>query len=305
MMLRLLLLWGWLLAAGASRAQAPATEIDRLTTAAQVQQFVRTCEGGYKEFVLTDSISEECDMVQRCALLGTRSSWTKADFDGNGKADLLVLGYRSSTSPRRMIMCFLDLESQKLQKAWLVFGGYNCDVPQLCQVRGQVAIRYAHIVMEGERSASTEKAVCQVDTLIFDKTNFIEYNRSPKNYDIQKIVFSTTECYGICPVFDLQISREGTATYQAKKFSKKEGNFTTTIKPQQFKELWRLLNYLDLPKLRDHYAVPQTDNPTCTLTITYGNGQVKTIEDYGEKGTFGLQRVYRLLFALRESQAWH
>ena len=39
-------------------------------------------------------------------------------------------------------------------------------------------------------------------------------------------------------------------------------------------------------------------------TVTYDNGKVKSIRDYGLLGTYGLDRVYQLLFELRENQKW-
>jgi hypothetical protein len=47
-----------------------------------------------------------------------------------------------------------------------------------------------------------------------------------------------------------------------------------------------------------------TDDQTCTLKITYDNGKTKTITDYGKIGTYGLNRVYSILFSLRQNQKW-
>jgi len=53
------------------------------------------------------------------------------------------------------------------------------------------------------------------------------------------------------------------------------------------------------------YRVSWTDDQTSTLKITYDNGKVKTIRDYGLIGTFGLSQAYKLLFDLRGSQPWN
>jgi hypothetical protein len=60
----------------------------------------------------------------------------------------------------------------------------------------------------------------------------------------------------------------------------------------------------DFETLQDNYAVNWTDDQTAKLKITYDNGKVKSIRDYGLLGTYGLDRVYQLLFELRENQKW-
>ena len=47
-----------------------------------------------------------------------------------------------------------------------------------------------------------------------------------------------------------------------------------------------------------------TDRPSCNLTITYNQGKKKTIHDYGKKGTFGLQKLYKMISRLRTNQNW-
>lgn len=310
--LLVLVVWALLWLPGRSQAQGlgganGAAPIASLTTAAQVQEFVRARNSkytDYKEFRLTDSLDIECDSALVCLAPGGRTSWLKADFDGNGRTDLLVTGYLTSSSSRRRITCFLDLGEQKFTEIRLNSRVNDCALFQLSRAENVAAIRYAHIVVDRGYEEPKKPPMCQADTLIFDKTQFIEYNHTPKNYHIQKIAFSTTKCYGICPVFKLRINQNGAATYQAGEYNKKEGDFKATIEAGPLRELWALLNYLNFPKLNEYYAIGATDNPTCTLTIIYANGQVKTIEDYGEEGTFGLSRAYELLFALRTTQDW-
>lgn len=301
---RLLILVPWLLAlASTGRAQVArrATRFDSLVTAAQVQQFVRT--QNQPQFVLTDSLRPECRYTQVCAAL-TGSSWLKEDFDGNGRTDLVVVGYRNATSFQRRVLCFLDLGYQEVKTIWLSDNGYECAVPQLGMVQGKPAIYYAHVQIMGERFAQNRQAVCRVDTLVFDYTRLVEYNHAPKDNHIQKVTFNTSACYGTCPILTLQIAHNGMASYQAEAYNPTQGNFTAVVEAKPLAELWALLNYLNFPTLQDHYAIGATDHPTATLTITYAGGKVKTIEDYGEQGTFGLQQVYKLLFALRTTQAW-
>ncbi len=151
------------------------------------------------------------------------------------------------------------------------------------------------------------------DILIFKFGDFVELNSTPATHRIEKIEYSKGRpCFGDCPIFDLTINQNRTASYcphditslidAKKKMSDKK--FTTTIDTTNFHLLINLLNYIDFAKLDSNYAVGCTDSQDCTLKITYDNGKIKKIDDYGLMGTYGLDRTYDLLFNLRENQQW-
>ncbi|RZK19087.1 MAG: hypothetical protein EOO56_14900 [Hymenobacter sp.] len=284
------------------------TAIDSLATSAQVRQFVRKWGSNCYRFIVTDSLYQDCVDRQTCLTPDNRRSWVKADFDNDGSTDLLVTGRDSEHFVRdRSIICFLNKRQQSPRIIWLAEDGDDCPVAQVGYLRNKAIIRYAHVSLSklrGAQTTSSRQSVCRIDTLVFKEPGFIEYSRAPKDYQIQRVAFSTEACYGSCPIFELHVARNGAATYRAEEYNERKGTFTATVDAQAIKELWDLLNYLNFPQLEEKYAVRATDHPTCTLTITYADGKVKTIEDYGEQGTFGLQRAYELLFALRNSQAW-
>lgn len=47
-----------------------------------------------------------------------------------------------------------------------------------------------------------------------------------------------------------------------------------------------------------------TDDQTSSLKITFNNGNIKTISDYGMIGTYGLKILYGKLAELRFNQKW-
>ena len=51
-------------------------------------------------------------------------------------------------------------------------------------------------------------------------------------------------------------------------------------------------------------GVNWTDDQTVELKIIYSSGKIKTISDYGASGSYGLKKVYKLLFDLRQNQNW-
>lgn len=144
----------------------------------------------------------------------------------------------------------------------------------------------------------------KTDTLIFKFGGFYEYNPTPDNFDIQEIGFSTSPCFGTCPVFELLIKGDRTAKFNAKYYNDKKGMFKATVDSASFTNLVTTINYIKLTSLKDDYSVNWTDDQTITLEIKFNNGQVKNISDYGGIGTFGLEHLYDQLFALRKTQKW-
>lgn len=55
--------------------------------------------------------------------------------------------------------------------------------------------------------------------LTFKFDTFIEYKPELISYDIEKIEYTTNGCYGMCPIFDLEIDNDGNATLFAKDFN--------------------------------------------------------------------------------------
>ena len=100
------------------------------------------------------------------------------------------------------------------------------------------------------------------------------------------------------------INADRTAEYNAIRFNDKSGKFKGQIKEKEFSRLIDLLQETDFVNLKDKYKVNRTDHQTAFLTITYDDGKIKKIEDYGLKGTDELVKLYKFLFDLRENQEW-
>jgi len=147
-------------------------------------------------------------------------------------------------------------------------------------------------------------------TLIYKYGNLVEYNKSPTDNHIEKIEFKAGGCFGTCPIYELTIDKHQSASFVAKgnNFDPfnygNEGFFKGKIKDDDYGHLISLLNYIDFIKLNNEYTVPWTDDRTGILKITYNNGNIKTISDYGMVGTYGLKSVYELLEDLRFNQKW-
>ena len=89
-------------------------------------------------------------------------------------------------------------------------------------------------------------------------------------------------------------------------FSKpKEGTFTTTIKEADFDKLIMLLNNLNIKNLQSDYGNKNvSDLPTSYLNVTFKDGSLKQIKDYGKNGSLELKELYLFLEDLRKTQTW-
>ncbi|MEN2400178.1 DUF6438 domain-containing protein [Flavobacterium sp. MC2016-06] len=150
--------------------------------------------------------------------------------------------------------------------------------------------------------------------LTFKFGDFIEYNENPKKNKISTIEFSTSGCFGTCPVYKLTLNRDSLSIFNAQYYNfnenieitygKEEGVFSTTINKIDFDKLEEILNYCDFENLNKEYHVSHTDDQRGNLKITFNDGKVKTISDYGMVGTYGLKMIYEKLAELRFNQKW-
>jgi len=167
------------------------------------------------------------------------------------------------------------------------------------------------------------------DTLIYKYGNIVEFNKEPSNYKIDSITFSSLwGWYGEkMPLTNpdyvdrvMKIDRSGRAVltnnkefvyYVLAKGQKKprdpstvSGKFKTKIKKADLEEIYNLINYLSIKKLKDTYAIKWTDDTTSYIRVKFSDGSVKYIADYGGRGTYGLRNLFSKFYALIKSQDW-
>ena len=286
------------------------TKIEKAESEADVEMLIRSLGEGYKNFTIKpiNQFQGSHGGINFCKRMSdslhiTRSFY-KADFDKNGYPDLLVIGENYGFE----IVIVMSYGNDSLNPYRLTRKSFQeCTFPKILE---NTIIRYYYMSIPG-RMEKNRKASLQFANLVFKYGDFIEYNPLPKKYSIERIDFKTTICFGTCPVFNISINGDKSSSFEAQEFNKQTdtsaeitGTFKSTLEDSSFNEIINLLEYIDFPSLKDEYSVSWTDDQTSTLTVTYNNGKIKTITDYGMIGTFGLDRLYQLLFALRFNQHW-
>lgn len=286
------------------------SKIDKLNSKEDIENLIHSFDKKYEKFTLKPinefksnfRTDEYCKRISDS--LDITKSFYKADFDNNGYTDLLAIGNYYDFK----IFIVMNNQNDSLKIKSLTRSFQQCTFPKIIN---DTIIRYYQMTESDWLEGKTTRTL-KFDDLVYKYGDFIEYNPKVNDYSIQKIEYQTTGCFGTCPIFFISIDKNRQGIFKAQSYnletgdSKKEilGTFHTTLKESSFKKIINLLNYIDFPNLKDNYTVPWTDDQTSTLTITYGNGQVKNIRDYGLIGTYGLDRLYELLFEVRFNQYW-
>ena len=226
-----------------------------------------------------------------------KNKFFKLDLDANGLTDLVVNG--------KYLFAVTDEGNGKYNRHFIDRGAFTSRNYNLLAILPKESLPL--LVVQGYnryQRAGAGIAATKPDTLLLKFGAFIEYRPTPSKLRVSQISFSTSGCFGTCPVFELTIRADRTAAYHAIEYNKKKGEFTATIDTAAYNRLVATLAYIQLPTLKDSYRVNWTDDQTVDLEVKLGNGEIKRIHDYGAIGTFGLANLYAQLYKLRETQSW-
>ena len=274
-----------------------ANKIDDLKSDIDVQKFLKKKVRNLKDFYVV-SIEDLYTSKNGKKIADSLkvNTWEKVDFDNNGETDLLVNGIWNG---RNNLIAIISNGNKFYFHSFNK--GFNTKqfFPKIETFNNITTLSLFEICEFCQEKELTNKK------LIFKYGSFIEPNYNPKKYNIEKIEYATTMCFGTCPVFKLTINSNKSLTYVAKQYNNLQGEFYSIIKTEDYNSIIDLLNYIDFPSLKNNYEVNWTDDQGCELIITYNNGKMKKISDYGKIGTFGLIRIYNKMFRLREIQDWN
>ncbi|AYL94786.1 DUF6438 domain-containing protein [Mucilaginibacter celer] len=289
-----------------------ANTIDDLKTNADVARFVfaiakkqNKIRKGDVIILPADSLFANNGCYQEAHKMNCKT-WEKADFNNDGKTDLLV--YVVWKDDNTSLLAVIDNGDDTFKPVYVIrkYLGLLPDFPlaKPMMINGTQMLLY-RACSGGDPSFKKTKGAQATDTLIFKFGNFIEYNPKPSTAAITGVHVETTMCFGTCPVFKLDVAADGTTTYTATKYNPETGVFTGTIDQEKLTQILSLINYIDVQKLDNNYSVDWTDDQTIKLKVQFADGSVKEITDYGMQGTYGLRYLYQIFFGLRAGQTWY
>ncbi|MGB5983155.1 MAG: DUF6438 domain-containing protein [Nonlabens sp.] len=130
----------------------------------------------------------------------------------------------------------------------------------------------------------------KIESLTRDELVLVDNENNPQTYlkkktrihdTFDRIDISLSPCYGPCPVFDLTVSKDGSAVLKAERHLDKKDTYKTAIPLPLVDYLFSKFEQQPILKYKTRYAASHTDDQTVTLKF-YRNGKlVKTITDYG------------------------
>lgn len=131
----------------------------------------------------------------------------------------------------------------------------------------------------------------QISDSVFSKYARAKYKINPnEHYD--KILVSSSGCYGTCPISDISIDKNGKVFYFGERYNTQNGFFTSNIAKEEFRNLELAFKKVDISNLKDSYQSDWTDDETVTITFVKDGKIVKSITDYGREAPIELIWAY-------------
>jgi hypothetical protein len=124
-------------------------------------------------------------------------------------------------------------------------------------------------------------------TLTDGDSLFVKYAKA--NYEINnesffdKIIVSSSGCYGTCPISDICIDKQGNVFFSGQYYNTMNGLFTSKISPDKYTIFESNFKKADIENLETSYSAIWTDDETITVTFIKDNKIAKTISDYGRQ----------------------
>jgi hypothetical protein len=120
-----------------------------------------------------------------------------------------------------------------------------------------------------------------------NKKNLHKYFRiyadSTNQNSINKIVLSSTGCYGVCPIIDIEINESKEASFYCTAYCGDEGFHKGEMPKSKIDRLFQFFNFINIDTLDNSYSANHTDDETITVSFYNDNKHLKTVSDYGRK----------------------
>lgn len=113
---------------------------------------------------------------------------------------------------------------------------------------------------------------------------------SDEVYD--KIIFSSSGCYGSCPIISICLESNGNVLYNGYKYNTKNGLFTSKISIEEYGKIQEEFKKANILSLDSSYQAPWSDDEQIQLTFVKDNKIIKTISDYGRQAPKELVWTY-------------
>jgi hypothetical protein len=226
--------------------------------------------------------------------------WVKVDLDNNGETDLLI--FRANGLPK--VLAILSFK----EKYFPVIANYHPCKYQFIYPITKLINKQNVILLYSQNQTGYNDLnqhftytgiIC--DTIIIRDSLFLNYTQKQRTFNIEKIEFKNDGmCEGNCPKINVSIDPNKFTSSCSKilYWDSNPTSYSGTLNKEQIEKIVTILNYSNFVDFKNEYEVGCTDQTTSTLTITYNNGNTKTIQDYGSSGNFTLKEIYNVLHSI-------
>lgn len=125
--------------------------------------------------------------------------------------------------------------------------------------------------------------------LAINDTTFVLYKKIKYKVDtsanFDQIIYSSSGCYGSCPIIDISITKEGYVLFQGEGYVKPLGFYSGNLDNKTKNYIFNKFRRANPLRLKDNYSVNHSDDQSLTTTFIKDGKIVKTIHDYGMAGT--------------------
>ncbi|GAA4088645.1 hypothetical protein [Mucilaginibacter panaciglaebae] len=239
-------------------------------------------------------------------------NWLKTDLNNDNKTDLVVTETGGYQTFNFVVMAKSDTAYQLSQINYST-EGESIDVIRIDNK--------PYVVFHGlKETHDIRQSIPRTDTLSYQFGSFVELNKNPAHYTIESITCSSSWASpNGRPDNVLIIKKNKKAAYtvnrphagyiltKEKRSRNPQGDagiYRSKIKTDELKDIYGLINYIDIKKLNGKYASHYTDQNHYGITIKFADNSLKTIADYGGRGTFGLQAIFSKLNHIIKTTNW-
>ncbi|OJJ20294.1 hypothetical protein BKI52_17670 [marine bacterium AO1-C] len=285
----------------ACSSSKPHSAIDELNNAKDIEAFVHGLNPRHKYFTVNQSLYFEHSGCRKIVQKLKIKPWYKSDVDGNGYNDLIIHSRWEQTNYVAVLMGFPE---NNYTLKLISDEGCNCAHPLKTSTNNLIEFfHFDDLKMISQQTPTNVSDNCR-DTLVYKFGEVIEYQSTSTTQEIEWLNFKTISCLGYCPIFEININKDRTATYHAIKDVLRKGRFKAKLDKKKFQEVMGLLQYIQVNKLENEYQKEGLTAPATELTIAFKNGIIKRIKDANYQSTRGLNHLYNLLIDLRKNQQW-
>ena len=268
---------------------------------------------GFGSMVIGNDFTSGGDLVDSVKKIIEKEQFKpiyEADFNNDGKTDYLVnLKDKKLENGEERIIKYYEDDSDRCV---LILSGsdkynflnvgkkrvYDILSGRIINFRSKNLIK----LLNFKRRFNDEKDILRSDTLMIKNNVLTEFVLPHKTHSIDKIIFRKIAGYAPATIYELTLKKDS-LILNSKYYEKFRGKFFLK-ENSDFSKIAHYLNEINFTKLKDKYFTTSSDSPAIKTNIFYDNGKIKTIYDYGEKGTLSLVNFYEKMDTLTKSKKW-